>query len=88
MNTVTTFTNVGTPRVGDYVFLWVYNQGRRTLREGFVIESEWIQESEYTQYTQLTILDVLKQARFQVKHTTFLDDHAPEGEINWFYGAS
>lgn len=85
MNTITQFSNVGSPSLGDFIILPGCGLGCHSRQEGYVVDTTWVQESRHISYTLLTVLDPVDQVRFQVKHTTFNDDTAPEGAINWFY---
>ena len=82
---MTEFKNVWHPEVGDYIILPGCSHGCHARQEGVVVEATWVQESRNTQYTLLTVLDTVTQTRFQVKHTLFNDDTAPEGAVNWFF---
>ena len=75
--------NVWYPEEGDYIS--IPPCGGQPRKEGVVVEAAWVQESRNMQYTLLTVLDTVTQTRFQVRHTLFNDDTAPEGAVNWFF---
>jgi hypothetical protein len=59
--------------------------GCHTTLEGYIIDRVWVDESRHIKYNLLTVLNTLKQERFTVKHTVFIDSDAPEGAINHFF---
>jgi len=83
--TITQFTNVGSPRVGDFVIIPGCAHGCHNRIEGYVVDVDWVVENHSKQYNSVTVLDTVTQTRHTVKHTVFLDETAPEGAINWFY---
>lgn len=85
MNTVTELNNVGSPMVGDYIIIPGCSHGCHSRQEGYVVQTTWVVEGRHNQHTLVTVLDTVNQVRFQVKHTTFNNDSAPEGAINWFF---
>ena len=66
------------PKVGDYAFT---HKG-----EGYVVSTKFVSETKHLAYNLLEMINVFNQKRFTVKHTVFLDDSAPEGAVNWFFG--
>ena len=80
---MTQYDNVWYPQQGD--FISIPPCGGQPRKEGVVVKATWVNEGRHKQYTLLTVLDIDDQVRFQVKHTLFLDESAPEGAINWFF---
>jgi hypothetical protein len=73
------------PEIGDYVIVEGCGVGCHARLEGFIVDRVWVSESRNVKYNLLTVLNTLKQERFTLKHTVFLDSDAPEGAVNHFF---
>ena len=73
------------PEIGDYVIVEGCGVGCHAPLEGYIIDRVWISESRNVKYNLLTVLNTIKQERFTLKHTMFIDSDAPEGAVNRFF---
>ena len=80
---MTELRNVWYPEEGDYIS--IPPCGGQPRKEGVVVKAVWVSEGRHKQWTLLTVLDTVSQTKFEVRHTLFLDESAPEGAINWFF---
>ena len=73
------------PEIGDYVIVEGCSVGCHATLEGYIVDVTWVKESRNISYNLLTVLNTIKQERFTVKHTMFIDADAPEGAVNRFF---